>query len=169
MPIDVTIGSPAAGAAVVVGSTFRVEGTTSPREQYDNLGNLVNEIPPSGVTFSFDGGASQPATALDADWSRWEATMRPTTEGTHRVVVVARWGPPRADSRDDTVEVNAVATPLELVAPAGPVSTVEFSIGVAASHPNGITGVRARADGWGGSRSPKPLARPWGRGWGSCS
>ncbi|HYU01023.1 MAG TPA: hypothetical protein VEK85_11625, partial [Gemmatimonadales bacterium] len=144
------IKTPSEGTAVVVGATFRVAGTTSPRTFTKPDGSVENEIPPSRVTYRLDGGASQLATALDAKWSAWEAKLRLTTPGPHTIVAVAQWSPPAGHTAEDTVTVNAVATPLNLIEPepGGAVSIVDFPVVVTASHPNGIIGdsVRVRAD-----------------------
>jgi hypothetical protein len=131
---DVAINTPPGGTAVVVGATFRVAGTTSPRIFVKPNGTFETEIPPSAVTFRLDGGASQPATALSADWSAWETNLRVPTPGPH-TIVVAGWNLPGGYTAEDTVTVDAVATPLNLVEPAGAVSTVGFPVVVSASHP----------------------------------
>jgi Tc toxin complex TcA C-terminal TcB-binding domain/Concanavalin A-like lectin/glucanases superfamily len=142
----VTITAPAAGSTVVVGTTFTVSGSTESIEE-TKYGEVVNEVWPDSVTFSVDSGAEQLATNLDENWSSWEAAVRLTTPGSHTVTAFALYY--GRDTYEATLTVEAVAAPLTLRQPAGPVGTVEFDVEVTAEHPAGITSVRARVDGAG--------------------
>ncbi|MFE1797715.1 LamG-like jellyroll fold domain-containing protein [Streptomyces sp. NPDC059517] len=148
---DITITVPAGDTEAMVGAALRVAGNTTPRERSKPGSSEDETIPPKSVWVGFAGGSLQPARALGADWSGWEASLQPPGPGSYTVLAVASWSTQLTDKKEqvtDRVTVTFIATPLDLVAPAAPVGTVEFPVTVAAGG-QGVAAdsVRARIDG----------------------
>jgi cold shock CspA family protein len=143
----VSITSPAGGAQLVVGTYYTVTGTASTATFIKpNTGDEFENVP-TKVTAGVDSGGQLAVTATSAGWASWRAPLRLLTPGTHRLRAVAHYGRRGNSHQADTeISIEAVAAPLDLVAPTGPVTTQQFGVVVVGRHTNDLTALRVRAD-----------------------